>query len=445
MAVSAVIAQSGGPTAVINCSVRGLVDGLRDAPGVDRVFGARMGILGVLRNELIDLSAQAPRQIRLLGETPSAGALGSCRYKLADKAGGRLYDEDYERIIQVFKAQNVGMFFYIGGNDSMDTANRVASLARDAGLDLQGIGIAKTVDNDVGGQLQQDGAFAVCDHNPGYGSVARYWAMNVLEANEENKASHTSDPVLIMQTMGRKVGFITAAARLADPARQMPLLIILPEALSKDDPKANLDFITRNVNERLRARGRCLIVITEGANLGDVGLLRDAFGHAEYSACSTTAAHLLMNHLNGMDRQDAKGRARSRLSAPGIARVDVPGTIQRRDFARASSVDLEEAYEVGRHAARLATEGKSGLMATILRKPGEPYRVEYGAAPLDAVANTARSFPRQWLAESRVDVTDDFVNWARPLIGAPLPEFARLEEKLAPGRGLPDYTPQGLR
>jgi 6-phosphofructokinase 1 len=441
--MNAVLAQSGGPTAVINNSVRGVVDGLSASPEVGTVYGARMGILGLLRNELIDLSAQDPEQLRLLGETPSAGAIGSCRYKLAGEGG--LYEEDYARILEVCKAHDVGCFFYIGGNDSMDTANRVARLAREAGLHLQGIGIAKTMDNDVGGPLQEDGTFAVCDHDPGYGSAARYWAMAVLGGNEENKASHTSDPVLIMQTMGRRIGFITASARLGDTDREMPLLIIMPEALSKDDPQANLDFITERASAVLRERGRCLIVLTEGANLGDVGPLRDSFGHTQFSASRTTAAHLLMNHLNGVDRADARGRARSRLPVAGIARVDVPGTLQRTDWTRVSSVDLQEAYGVGAHAAHLALEGKSGVMATILRLPGPGYGVEYGEVDLDVVANTERTFPAEWIAESRTDVTDGFVEWAMPLIGEPLPEFARLEPKMAERQGLADYTPEGLR
>ncbi|MHC4481467.1 MAG: diphosphate--fructose-6-phosphate 1-phosphotransferase [Planctomycetota bacterium] len=440
---NAVVAQSGGPTAVINNSVRGVVETLREAPELGTVFGAEMGILGVLRNRLIDLSGQDPAQIRLLGSTPSAGAIGSCRYKLAGRDG--TYQEDYARILEVFQAHDVGCFFYIGGNDSMDTANRVAALAREAGMDLQAIGIAKTVDNDVGGPLQEDGTFAVCDHNPGYGSVARHWALNVLEANEENKASCTSDPVLIMQAMGRKIGFITAAARLGDPERRMPLLIILPDALQKDEPEANLDLITGKVNAVLRERGRCMVVLTEGANLGDVGSLRDNFGHTQFSASLTTAAQLLMNHLNGVDTRGEQGRARSRLAVPGIARVDVPGTMQRRDSTGISSVDLEEAYELGAHAARLALAGKSGVMATILRQPGDEYAVEYGDVPLEVVANAERHFPAEWIAEGGTDVTDGFLRWATPLIGGPLPEFARLEPRRAGGKGLGDYTPQGLR
>ncbi|MHC4592541.1 MAG: diphosphate--fructose-6-phosphate 1-phosphotransferase, partial [Planctomycetota bacterium] len=425
MPMNVVVAQSGGPTAVINNSLRGVVERLGDSPAVGTVFGARMGILGVLQNEFVNLTAQAAEQISLLGSTPSAGTIGSCRYKLAGKGG--VYDEDYARILEVLRAHGVGCFFYVGGNDSMDTANRIANLAKDAGQDLQAIGIAKTVDNDVGGPLQEDGTFAVCDHNPGYGSIARYWAMNVLEANEENKASYTSDPVLVMQAMGRRIGFITASARLGDPEREMPLLIVLPEALSKDDPQANLARVTEGVNAVLSERGRCMVVLTEGANLGDVGPLRDSFGHTQFSASRTTAAHLLVNHLNGVDLASAQGRARSRLVVPGIARVDVPGTIQRRDISRASCVDLAEAYGVGLHAADLALEGKSGVMATILRVPGDTYQVEYGDAPLDVVANAERSFPPQWIADGGLDVTDGFVRWAMPLIGEPLPEFARLE------------------
>jgi len=443
MAMNVVVAQSGGPTAVINNSVRGVIETLAASPQVDRVYGARMGILGVLRNELVDLTAQDPEQVRRLGQTPSAGSIGSCRYKLAGKGG--LFEEDYARITQVFKAHGVGCFFYVGGNDSMDTANRVATMAREQGLDLQGLGLAKTVDNDVGGGLQPDGTFALCDHNPGYGSVARYWAMNVREANEENKASHTSDPVLIMQAMGRKIGFITASARLGDPQRRMPLLVIMPEALSKDDPVANLELITENVNSVLRQAGRCMVVITEGANLGDVQELRDSFGHSQFSASRTTAAQLLMGHLNGMDRTDSSGRSKTRLVVPGIARVDVPGTIQRRDISRASSVDLQEAYQIGVHAAKLALDGRSGVMSTLLRTPGDDYAVTYGDVPLEVVANAERHFPSEWIAESRVDVTDEFVRWARPIIGDPLPEFTEFAPKMAPAAGLGDYTPQGLR
>jgi 6-phosphofructokinase 1 len=420
-----VIAQSGGPTTVINNSIRGTIDELVSSKKINRIFGAKMGILGVLKEELIDLSAQETEQIALLAETPSAGTIGSCRYKITN-------DEDLARIVEVFKKHEVGYFFYCGGGDSMDTASKLSELAQGENLELICTGIPKTIDNDVGGPLQADGTFAVCDHDPGYGSVARNLAVNVLEANEENKASYTSDPVLVIGVMGRKIGFIPAAARLADPKREMPLLIILPESLSKDDYQSNLEFIAEKVNEKLSKYGRCIVVIGEGVELGDLGILRDSFGHTQFSASKRTVEQLLINYLNGTDRKDNKGRAQSRLIVRGIARSERPGTRQRREIAYVSNVDREEAYQVGAYAARIALSGENGFMSTIIRKPGNVYNITYDKVPLGVVANSEREFPEEWIASDRVDVTDKFIEWAFPLIGEPLPEFAKFQEIFAP-------------
>ncbi len=428
-----VIAQSGGPTAVINNSIRGVIDVLAASKKVYRVYGAKMGILGVLNERLLDISAQNRRQIALLRETPSAGTIGSCRYKIRS-------DNDLARIIEVFNKHNVGYFFYCGGGDSMNTANKVSNLAKQNNLEIICAGIPKTIDNDLGGGLESDGTFAICDHNPGYGSTARNTAINILEANEENKASYTSDPVLVIGVMGRKVGFIPATARLADPERKMPLLIILPEALSKDDYQANLEFITEKVNERLVEFGRCIVIISEGAPLGDLGILRDSFGHEEFSASKTTVEQLLINYLNGTDRKDKKGRAQSRLVVKGIARSERPGTRQRREAAYVSQVDRKEAYQVGRYAAKMALAGESDFMSTIVRMPKDAYEVTYDKVPLSTAANSERKFPKEWIASDGIDVTDAFVNWARPLIGGPLPKFARFEEIYAPIR-CNKYTP----
>ena len=214
------VAQSGGPTPVINSTLRGIVEMCKSMP--DRfgtVYAGLHGIEGVLQELLIDMSAQPDEEIALLSITPAAGSIGTCRYKLKEHQA-----EDFERVIEVLKAHQVGFFFYIGGNDSMDTAHKIALLARERGLDLVAIGGPKTIDNDVG-----DSKFQLIDHTPGYGSVARYWALNVQNANEENKGSCPADPVLVMQAMGRKIGFIPAAARLADPNREMPLQIYLGE------------------------------------------------------------------------------------------------------------------------------------------------------------------------------------------------------------------------
>jgi len=416
-----VIAQSGGPTTVINNSVRGTIDGLIASKKINKIYGARMGVLGILKEELIDISAQDMGQINLLAETPSAGTLGSCRYKIKN-------EEDLVRIIEVFSRHNVGYFFYCGGGDSMDTANKISLLAKRKNLELICIGLPKTIDNDVGGLLKSDGTFAVCDHDPGYGSVARNLAINILEANEENKASFTSDPVLVIGVMGRKIGFIPAAARLADPQRRMPLIIILPESLSKDDYKNNLEFITNKVNDKLKEQGRCMVVIGEGVNVGDLGILRDNFGHAQFSASEKTVEQVLINYLNGIDRKNHEGRAQTRLVVRGIARSERPGTRQRREIAHVSKIDREEAYKTGMYAASIALAGENGFMSTIIRNPGESYEVNYDKIKLDIVANSEREFPQEWITPNRVDVTDEFIDWALPLIGEPLPKLAEFKD-----------------
>jgi 6-phosphofructokinase 1 len=333
--------------------------------------------------------------------------------------------------VEVFRAHDVGYFFYIGGNDSMDTAHRIAQLAHERGLDLAATGVPKTIDNDVG-----DSEFRLIDHTPGYGSVARYWALNVQAANEENAGSYPADPVLVLQAMGRKIGFIPAAARLADPGRELPLLIVLAES------GLTLPDLADAVNDILRARGRALVVISEGFDVGDLGARHDAFGHVEFSASETTVAQAVINYLN------ERG-----LAARGAARANVPGTDQRHAIVYASTVDLDEAYRVGQHAVRVALEAGNGYMATILRVSDSPYAVRYDQVPLEQVANSERTFPAAWIAPSRLDVTDDFVRYARPLIGDDWPSvplvdgrlrFARLQPLFA-GQRLPAYVPQAYR
>lgn len=415
-----VIGQSGGPTSVINNSVRGVVDELMRSGRVGEIYGAKQGILGVLQEELISLSGQDPRQIALLAQTPSAGAIGSCRYKL--KAA---QTEDFERVIDVFKAHNIGYFFYAGGNDSMDTADKISQLSAEKGLDLIAIGIAKTIDNDVGGGLQEDGTFAVIDHTPGYGSVARCWALKVQQANEENKASCTSDPVLVMQAMGRKIGFIPAAARLADPKREMPLLICMRES------GLSLEQLADRVKEQLQAAGRCVIVISEGFDVGDVGALQDSFGHQQFST-GTPVAEIVTKFLN--DRK---------VAARGAARFNVSGTDQRHDILYASQVDLKEAYQVGVNAAQLALKGEGGNMSTILRRPGKAYEVAYDKVPLSVVANSERHFPKEWIVND-ADVSDAFLDYAAPFVGDLL-EMTQLDPAKLAEKKLGEYAPQAYR
>jgi len=422
-----VVAQSGGPSPVINSSLRGVIETCRAMPDVfGIVYAGYHGIEGVLKEELLDLSAQERDEVALLSVTPAAGAVGTCRYKL--QKGNA---EDFERVIEVFKAHNVGYFLYNGGNDSMDTAHKIAELAAQRGLELVAVGIPKTIDNDVG-----DTEFKLIDHTPGYGSVARYWALMVQGAEEENRGSSPADPVLVLQAMGRRIGFIPAAARLADPDREMPLLIVLSESgLTMPD-------IADKVNDLLKERGRAVVVASEGLKVGDIGELKDSFGHTQFSSSQVTVAQLLVNYLNQVG-----------LPVHGSARGNVPGTHQRHEIAYASTVDLAEAYAVGQKAALLAAEGESGYMSTILRNPGSIYSVRYDKVPLEQVANSERTFPKAWITPDGTDVTDEFIAYARPLIGEDWPSiplvdgrqrFARLKPLYAEQR-LPEYLPQAYR
>jgi 6-phosphofructokinase 1 len=422
-----VVAQSGGPTPVINNSLRGVIDACKKMPEVfGKIYAGYHGIEGVLKEELLDLSAQDDEEIKLLKNTPAAGSIGTCRYKLKSHQ-----QKDFKRIVEIFKAHKIGYFFYIGGNDSMDTANKVGILAKEKGLDLVSTGIPKTIDNDVG-----DSEFKLIDHTPGYGSVARYWALYTQNANEENMGSCPSDPVLVIQAMGRKIGFIPAAARLADPNREIPLQIYLAES------GLNLSELADNVNDELKKAGRAIVIVSEGFPVGDLGEKKDLFGHTEYSSSEITVGQIVTNFLNKVG-----------LKVNGAARGQVPGTDQRNAIVYASNVDLYEAYKVGEKAASIAAEGKSGYMATILRKESSNYEVYFDKVPLEKVANSERSFPANWITKSRIDVTDDFIDYAKPLIGkdwAKIPiengimRFARFKPIFA-DKKLDKYTPQAYR
>ena len=389
---NAVVGQSGGPTAVINNSLVGVIHQALQHDEIGHIYGMLRGIKGVLDEDLVDLDRESSETLEMLRVTPSS-ALGTVRYKVTEA--------DYDRILEVLKAHDIGYFFYIGGNDSMDTANKVAQLAQERGLDVVGTGVPKTIDNDVG-----DSEFKVIDHTPGYGSVARYWALNLQNANEENAGSSPADPVLVMQAMGRKIGYIPAAARLGDPNREMPLLIFLRES------GQTMEELSDQVNDMVKARGRALVVVSEGFDVGDIGERKDSFGHTMFSASGSSVEQIVVNYLNEVG-----------LAARGAARGNVPGTDQRGNMIYASTVDLDEAYLVGRQAAYIAAKEGSGYMATILREPGPCYRVRYDKVPLGIVANSERTFPAEWIAPSRIDVTDEFLAYATPLIGSDWPSI----------------------
>ena len=427
MGKNVIVAQSGGPSPVINNSLRGIIETCKMFSGkFGKIYGGWHGIEGVLKEELLDLTAQDEEEISLLRTTPAAGSVGTCRYKLKDQQ-----DKDFERIMEIFKAHDIGYFFYIGGNDSQHTAYKVSELARERGLEVIGTGVPKTIDNDVG-----DSEFKLIDHTPGYGSVARYWSHIIQNANEENMGSSPADPVLVIQAMGRKIGYIPAASRLADPKREMPLQIYMTES------HVTLDQLTDNVSDQLSKDGRCILVISEGFDVGSLGEVKDSFGHTEFGASQISVYQTVVNHLN------AKG-----FHVTGKARGQVMGTDQRDTMIYASTIDLDEAYKVGQKAVEIAMKNGNGWMATILREPGLIYNVRFDKVALEKVALSERAFPVQWIAGNKFDVTDEFINYVRPLTGEDwvsvpmingIQRFARLKPIFAEKK-LSNYIPQAYQ
>ncbi len=422
-----VIAQSGGPSPVINNSLRGIIEGCKRFPEkFGTIYAGWHGIEGVLKEELLNLSVQPEEEIALLRVTPAAGSIGTCRYKLKDDQ-----KKDFRRVMDVFREHNIGYFFYIGGNDSQHTAYRISELAESDNLGLVSVGVPKTIDNDVG-----DSEFKLIDHTPGYGSVARYWSHIIQNANEENMGSYPADPVLVIQAMGRKIGYIPAASRLADPHREMPLQIFMAES------KLTLEDLYDRVDYQLGKDRRCIVVVSEGFDVGNIGEIRDAFGHTAFGSSKISVFQAVVNYLNNRG-----------IKARGSARGQVMGTDQRHSVIYASTVDLEEAYKVGQKAVEIALSGENGWMATLIREPGFIYNVKYDKVPLEKVALSERFFPEKWIASSKVDVTDDFMEYAKPLMGEDwisvpmingIQRFAVLKKVFA-GKKLPDYEPEAYR
>ena len=426
MKKNALIAQSGGPSPVINSSLLGVIDACRDCDDIGNIYAAWHGIEGVLYEELIDIGEQNDKELRLLKTTPASGSIGTCRYKLKEGQ-----EEDFQRIVDVLLAHDIGYFFYIGGNDSMDTAAQVSKLAHEEGHDIIVAGVPKTIDNDVG-----DDEFTIIDHTPGYGSAARYWAMNMQNIEEESRAIGISECVSIHQAMGRSSGWITAASRLADPDRKFPLQLYFAEA------KKTIEELADNVNDQLKRDGRVILVINEGYDAGELGARRDGFGHIEYGASESTAVQQVTNYLN-----------RHGLPVRGQATCQQVGVMQRDCSIYASKVDIEEAYEVGKHAVDIATKDGTGYMSTILRGKGDVYKPYYDKVDLVTVANSVRYLPPSWIADSGIDVTDDFIKYAQPLIGDGWPEipmenglqrFARLDIKFI-DKKCTEYVPCRMR
>ena len=396
----AIFAQSGGPTAVINSSICGAIEEARKHKEIVAMYGSIHGILGVLHENMIDLNRESPRTISLLRRTPSS-SLGSSRYKLKE--------EDYDRILKVLAAHDIRYFFIAGGNDSMDTANRVFRMARERGYELSVMGLPKTVDNDL----------PITDHCPGYGSVARWLALSVRDAGLDTEAIYTSDTIKVVETMGRNAGWITAATALArQQPNDAPHIILLPEIpFSRDKFLSDVERVYRKL-------GYALITCCEGLRdeNGDYltasqrSLDTDRFGHRQLGGVGETLCGIIAEGLKIK------------------ARADKPGTIQRVSALLASPVDVEEAYATGAQAVRHAVEGKSGWMVTLEREPGAEYACKTGIVSLEEVANREKKVPREFINAEGTGVTGAFLEYVTPLIGGPLPEYARLEKRFVKKR-----------
>lgn len=385
MGMNILVAHGGGPTAVINTSLQGVVEAARASEKVDKIYAARFGAEGLLKGDFIDLTDVPAGKIKLLSQTP-ASAIGSCRRKL--------HEEDYPVVIDVLKKYNIHAFFYNGGNDSMDTCNKVSKLAVKAGLDIRVIGIPKTMDNDL----------VITDHCPGFGSAARYAAINAAELALD--ASGLPIHIVVMELMGRNAGWVTAASAMAGRLTDCEQLVYLPEV------PVDVDKMLADI-EKGYGKGRGLLVtVSEGVcdmngkPLADTGIV-DGFGHVIPGGVGQHVSNLIVQRLG------LKSRA------------EKPGLLGRTSIPYVSLTDRKEAYEVGAQAVKAALNGESGCMVAIEAERGEKYISRTFLTPLAGVANVEKKFPLEWIVEGN-RIADEFFQYANPLMGGDFPEFALL-------------------
>ncbi len=401
-------AQSGGPTSVINASAAGVFLEALDQANITAVYGAANGIKGVLNEQFYDIGKEDRKELELLKYTPSS-ALGSVRYKLKDAS---VDDTDYKRIVEVFKKYNVRYFFYNGGNDSMDTCNKISKYMQKSGWDCNVIGVPKTIDNDLYGT----------DHCPGYASAAKYIATTIMEVNLDAKVYDTP-MVCVIECMGRNAGWLTAAAALAGYKGLGADLIYLPEVAFDVDK-----FIEDVKNVCAKNNNKCIAVVSEGIHDKNGELIcelvskgaRDSFGHAQLGGVATTLANMI--------------KEKTGFKTRGIEL----SLMQRCGAHLASKVDVEETFEAGRQAVKAAVNGETDKMVCYERQPGEAYKCEYRLLPLELAANTEKTVPLNWITNNGTYISDEYVKYALPLIQgdckAPLedglPRFAHLKKVL---------------
>jgi len=390
---NAIVGQSGGPTSVINASLCGIVQAWQSRAGAGRVLGMRFGIEGFLKGQCIDLGKERPETIEALRTTPSS-ALGSCRYKLRDA--------DLPGVLEMLRRYGVRYFFLIGGNDTMDTIHRVEAYCRQQGYPLVGIGVPKTVDNDLFGT----------DHTPGFPSAARYVALSVKQAGMLARDMKYVDQFVVFQTVGRSAGWLAAASALARSAEDdAPHIILCPER--PFDRQAFLAEV-KQCHERF---GWVSVVCGEGICYADgtpvsASTVTDNFANIEFGAMGGASVAMV---LHAMIRQQFGWRGE----------FQVTESLPMCAADRTSPLDVEEAYACGRRAVELAESGQSGIMVSIVRQSNRPYRATLETVPLADVAARAKPMPPEYLDPGRSDVTAAYLEYLRPLVG-PLPEYVRL-------------------
>ncbi|MDZ4728352.1 MAG: 6-phosphofructokinase [Xanthomonadales bacterium] len=410
-------AQSGGVTPVINATACGVIETARqNRDRIGKVLAGKDGIIGILREELIDTSKESKADIAALRHTPG-GAFGSCRFKLKSVEESR---REYERLIEVLKAHNVGYFFYNGGGDSADTAYKVSQIGQKLGFPVQCIGVPKTIDNDL----------PITDCCPGFGSVAKYVAVSIMEASlDVASMASSSTKVFIMEVMGRHAGWIAAAGGLAQrEAGDPPHIILFPEV--PFDEKAFLAKVKYSVENS----GYCSIVVSEGVRAPDGRFLaeagtRDAFGHAQLGGVAPVVAEIVKSNL-GYKYHWA-----------------VADYLQRSARHIASATDVDQAYAVGAAAVRMALQGKSGVMPVIERVSNKPYRWKIGEAQLSKVANREKLMPKNYISKDGFGITAAARRYLEPLIQGEdyppydqqgLPKYVTLKKTLL-AKKLPDF------
>lgn len=402
MVKNALYAQSGGVTATINASACGVIETVRQYPDVfAKLYAGHNGILGVLQEDLLDTSFESLEAIAGLKYTPG-GAFGSCRYKLKDFINNRA---EYEKLIEVFKAHNIGYFFYNGGGDSQDTAYKISQFSKNVGFPITCIGIPKTIDNDL----------PFTDNCPGFGSVAKYVAISTLEAGlDVASMASSSTKVFILEVMGRHAGWIAAASGLASSNRTSPPhLILFPEV--PFDP----DLFCNRVQQTVESVGYCVVVASEGIRnkqdqfISETGL-KDAFGHAQLGGVAPNLAKIIQQQL-GYKYHWA-----------------VSDYLQRSARHCASGIDIAQSYAVGKAAVEFAVQGKDAVLPIIIRESNHPYQWRIGEAALKDVANQEKKMPRHFITEEGFGITDNCKEYILPLIqGEDYPPYHN---------GLPNYV-----